>query len=100
VLVVMTFRPEFQAPWTGQAGVTLIALSRLEQADAAQLAAQVTLDQVLPPALLARIVAQAEGAAVHRGADQGGAGEPVDGGCGGGGDRRAGDVAGVADGAT
>jgi class 3 adenylate cyclase len=61
VLVVMTFRPEFQAPWTGQAGVTLMALSRLEQAEAAQLASQVTLDQVLPPALLARIVAQAEG---------------------------------------
>jgi len=60
-LVVMTFRPEFQAPWTGQAGVTLIALSRLESADSAQLAAQITLDQVLPPALLARIVAQADG---------------------------------------
>jgi tetratricopeptide (TPR) repeat protein len=61
VLVVMTFGPEFQAPWTGQAGVTLIALSRLEHAEAAQLAAQITLDQVLPPALLTRIVAQADG---------------------------------------
>ncbi len=61
VLVVMTFRPELQAPWIGQAGVTLIALSRLEQTEAAQLAAQVTLDQVLPPAVLSRIVAQADG---------------------------------------
>jgi predicted ATPase/class 3 adenylate cyclase len=61
VLVVMTFRPEFQAPWTGQAGVTLIALSRLEQAEAAQLTTQITLDQVLPSAVLSRILAQADG---------------------------------------
>jgi tetratricopeptide (TPR) repeat protein len=61
VLIVMTFRPEFQARWTGQAGVTLIALSRLEPDESAQLAAQITMDQVLPPALLARIVSQADG---------------------------------------
>jgi len=29
VLLIISYRPEFQAPWVGHAGVSLIALSRL-----------------------------------------------------------------------
>ena len=38
VLLVVTFRPDFHAPWTGHAGVTLITLSRLDRTEGAQLA--------------------------------------------------------------
>jgi len=61
VLLVMTFRPEFRAPWTGHAGVSLMTLSRLDRADAASLAEQLTVQPMLSPALLARIVAQSDG---------------------------------------
>jgi predicted ATPase len=35
VLLVATFRPEFQPPWTGQPSVTVIALNRLGRSDGA-----------------------------------------------------------------
>jgi predicted ATPase len=31
IMLVMTFRPEFTAPWLGQAQVTMIGLKRLER---------------------------------------------------------------------
>jgi predicted ATPase/class 3 adenylate cyclase len=61
VLVVISFRPEFQAPWVGQAGVTLMALSRLSPRQAAALASQVVVGQALPAGMLERIVAQTDG---------------------------------------
>ena len=61
VLVVMTFRPEFAAPWTGHAGVTLITLSRLDRVDATSLAVRMTTEAKLPHELLERIVAQSDG---------------------------------------
>jgi predicted ATPase/class 3 adenylate cyclase len=61
VLVVISFRPEFQAPWVGQAGVTLMALSRLSPRHAATLASQVVVGQALPAGMLERIVAQTDG---------------------------------------
>ena len=60
-LLVVSFRPEFTAPWIGRAGVSLIALSRLDRRESAALAARVTLAHVLPAALLDRIVAQTDG---------------------------------------
>jgi class 3 adenylate cyclase/tetratricopeptide (TPR) repeat protein len=59
VLLVMTFRPDFQAPWTGHAGVTSITLSRLDRTEGAQLAGM--LSSTLSPALLDRIAMQADG---------------------------------------
>ena len=59
MLLVLTFRPDFQAPWTGRAGVTSITLSRLDRTEAAHLAGHLT--TTLPPALLDRIVDQADG---------------------------------------
>jgi len=61
VLLVISFRPEFSAPWIGRAGVSLIALSRLNRRESAALAARVTREHVLPVALLDRIVAQTDG---------------------------------------
>jgi class 3 adenylate cyclase len=61
VLLVMTFRPEFQAPWTGHANVTLITLSRLSRVDTTSLAVQTAVRSVLPRALLERIVVQSDG---------------------------------------
>ena len=37
VLLIATFRPEYQPPWTGQPGVTAMSLSRLTRRDAATL---------------------------------------------------------------
>ncbi|MCA6119462.1 AAA family ATPase [Bradyrhizobium sp. WSM 1738] len=37
VLLLITFRPEFQAPWTGRSHVTMLALSRLDRRQGATL---------------------------------------------------------------
>jgi class 3 adenylate cyclase len=60
ILLIISFRPEFQTPWVGHAA-TSISLRRLTQRQAAQLAAQVTVNRVLSPALLERIVTQTDG---------------------------------------
>jgi class 3 adenylate cyclase len=59
VLLIMTFRPELQLPWTGHAGVTLITLNRLDRKDSVQLAG--LLANQLPAMLLNRIAVRADG---------------------------------------
>jgi class 3 adenylate cyclase/tetratricopeptide (TPR) repeat protein len=61
VLLVLTYRPDFVAPWVGHAGVTLITLSRLERGEAAMLARQLALTSVLSATLLEQIVRQSDG---------------------------------------
>ncbi len=61
VLLVISYRPEFQAPWIGQPGVSVIALSRLGPRHAATLASQVVVDQALPAGMLESIVIQSDG---------------------------------------
>jgi class 3 adenylate cyclase/predicted ATPase len=62
VLLIATFRPEFQPPWTGQPYVTVMALNRLGRGDGAamveQLAGNATL---LPPNIIAEIVERTDG---------------------------------------
>jgi class 3 adenylate cyclase/predicted ATPase len=62
VLLVATFRPEFQPPWTGQPHVTVMSLNRLGRGDGAamveQLAGNVAL---LPPDVIAEIVERTDG---------------------------------------
>ncbi len=60
ILLVMTFRPEFQAPWIGRAGVTLLTLSRLDRRNIASMAAQVA-SQAIPAELIERIATQTDG---------------------------------------
>jgi class 3 adenylate cyclase/predicted ATPase len=61
VLLVISLRPEFSAPWIGRPGVSLIALSRLDRRESAALATRVMRDHTLPERLLDRIVTQTDG---------------------------------------
>ena len=60
MLLVMTFRPEFQAPWIGRAGVSLVTLARLDRGETAAMAAKVAA-RAIPTELIDRIVAQTDG---------------------------------------
>ena len=61
VLLIVSYRPEFVAPWFDRPNVSLMALSRLDRRDATALAAQVVKDRVLSSPLLERIVLQSDG---------------------------------------
>jgi predicted ATPase/class 3 adenylate cyclase len=61
MLVVMTARPEFVAPWPAHAHVTNLTLSRLGQEHGAQLVERVTRGKALPSAMLEQILARADG---------------------------------------
>jgi predicted ATPase len=61
VLLIISFRPAFQAPWHGRAGVTALELSRLDPHEAATLAGQVVAGQPMQAATVERIVAQTDG---------------------------------------
>jgi class 3 adenylate cyclase len=60
-LLVVSFRPEFRPPWVGLAFASLITLRRLTQRQAAELAERTVVERTLTPALLNRIVTQADG---------------------------------------
>jgi class 3 adenylate cyclase len=51
VLLLVTFRPELQPPWTGQPQVTMLTLNRLDRRDRIALAAQIAGGKALPSAL-------------------------------------------------
>jgi class 3 adenylate cyclase len=61
VLLIMTFRPEFQSPWTGEAHVTTLALNRLGRRHGAELVKCLTGNKHLPSAILDQITAHADG---------------------------------------
>jgi predicted ATPase len=60
VLLLITFRPEYEAPWTGLSHVTSIALDRLPPAEVETLADHVA-GRPLPPEVTAQIVAKTDG---------------------------------------
>jgi predicted ATPase len=61
VLLIVTFRPEFQPPWTGQAQVTMLALNRLDRRDRTALLEQLAGCKTLPDEVVAQIVDRADG---------------------------------------
>jgi AAA ATPase domain/Adenylate and Guanylate cyclase catalytic domain len=61
VLLIVTFRPEFQPPWTGQPQVTMLALNRLDRHDRTALVAQIAGEKALPDEVVAQIVDRADG---------------------------------------
>jgi TolB-like protein/class 3 adenylate cyclase/predicted ATPase len=62
VLLILTFRPEFRAPWVGQPGVTALVLGRLGRADVTALVQSLTGDrETLPPHIIAEIVEHTDG---------------------------------------
>jgi class 3 adenylate cyclase len=70
VLLVATYRPEFQPPWVGQSQVTVIALNRLGRNEGATLVHRLAGNLgALPPDVVDEIVERTDGA---RGIDQGG----------------------------
>ena len=74
VLLVVTFRPEFQHAWGGQPHVTMLALNRLGGRDGAALVERLAGNAGLSPRDRRRDRrAHRRRAAVRRGADQGGA---------------------------
>jgi class 3 adenylate cyclase/tetratricopeptide (TPR) repeat protein len=62
VLLVATFRPEFQPPWAGQPHVTVIGLSRLGRSDGAAMVERLAGNAaLLPPDVIAEIVERTDG---------------------------------------
>ena len=59
--MLITFRPEFPPPWTGQAHVTTLTMSRLGRRQGADLVARVTGDKPLPAEIVDQIVARTDG---------------------------------------
>ena len=61
MLLVVTHRPEFDAPWPAAPHATALTLNRLSRAQSAVLAERVTLGKALPDEVLAQIVMKADG---------------------------------------
>jgi predicted ATPase len=61
VLLLVTFRPEFIAPWIGQSHVTPISLRRLDPRESATLAGSIVQARTFPARLLEEIVSRADG---------------------------------------
>ena len=61
MLFVMTYRPEFAAPWIGQAHVTALRLNRLGREDNASIIQRVAGGKSLPGPLVELILAQTDG---------------------------------------
>jgi predicted ATPase len=60
VLLIVTFRPEFQTLWTGQPQVTVLALSRLDGRDRTTLVAQIA-GKTLPDEVIKQIADRTDG---------------------------------------
>jgi class 3 adenylate cyclase/predicted ATPase len=62
VLLIVTFRPEFHPPWTGQPQVSLLALNRLDRRDRTDLIEQIAGGgEALPDAVIAQIADRTDG---------------------------------------
>ena len=61
VLMIVTFRAEFQPPWTGQPQVSMLALNRLDRRDRTVLVEQIARGKALPDEVVGQIVDRADG---------------------------------------
>jgi class 3 adenylate cyclase/tetratricopeptide (TPR) repeat protein len=61
LLMVITFRPEYQPRWLGGGDVTALSLTRLGRRQAAAMVARVSGGKALPDAVLDQIVAETDG---------------------------------------
>jgi class 3 adenylate cyclase/predicted ATPase len=61
VLLIVTFRPEFQPPWIGQPQVSMMALNRLDRRDRSVLVEQIAGSKALPDEVVAQIVDRTDG---------------------------------------
>ena len=60
-LLIITFRPEFNAPWAGRSHVTSLALNRLGQRETAAIIAGLVGNKELPADVMAEIVERTDG---------------------------------------
>lgn len=65
LMLLITFRPEFEPPWAGRYNLTQLALNRLGRKDAAAMVANVTGGKVLPSEVLDQIVAKTDGVPLY-----------------------------------
>ena len=61
VLLIVTFRPEFNAPWVGQSHVTSLTLNRLGERETAAIIARLVGNKELPADVMAEIVERTDG---------------------------------------
>jgi class 3 adenylate cyclase/predicted ATPase len=61
VLLIVTFRPEFQPPWADQPQVSTLALNRLDRRDVAVLVGQIAGAKPVPDEVVAQIVDRTDG---------------------------------------
>jgi predicted ATPase len=61
VLLIVTFRPEFQPPWTGQPQVTMLALNRLDRHDRTVLVERIAGGKALPDEVVVQIADRTDG---------------------------------------
>jgi predicted ATPase len=61
LLLIVTFRPEFNAPWVGQSHVTSLTLNRLGEREAAAIIARLVGNKELPADVMAEIVERTDG---------------------------------------
>jgi class 3 adenylate cyclase len=60
-LLIVTFRPEFNAPWAGRSHVTSLALNRLGERETAAIIARLVGNKELPANVMAQIVERTDG---------------------------------------
>ena len=60
-LLIVTFRPEFNAPWAGRSHVTSLALNRLGARETTAIIARLVGNKELPADMMAEIVERADG---------------------------------------
>ncbi len=61
ILILMTFRPEFEPPWEGLDNVSLLRLDRLDRQDTRALVEQVAAGRQLPRQMLTQIINKTDG---------------------------------------
>jgi class 3 adenylate cyclase/tetratricopeptide (TPR) repeat protein len=59
-LLVLTYRPEFAAPWVGRAGVSVLTLNRLPPRETAEIALRLA-GTAIPQVLIDRLVSRSDG---------------------------------------
>ena len=61
VLLIVTYRPDFRAPWVGEDHVTLLTLNRLSSRDRTRMAEQLTRETGLPSEAILQIAERSDG---------------------------------------
>ena len=75
VLLIVTFRPEFEPPWIGRPYVTALTINRLAQRDIEAMIDGVVGNKLIPASVRQDIIERTDGIpAVRGGNDQGSAG--------------------------